>query len=229
MDQDNQDNKTEPKEAFEIGSIAVTNADAQEPQAQTPDEPKPMGAKIGALAVSNADEKLLEPGEHLVTVVHRHPIGIIAIYIEMLLGIAGVIALVLLAIFSFFVSISSSAKGMIGAGAVFVVGFLIFILFVATYVYRQCRLVVSDKSVVQVLQKALFNRKVSRLSMSNVEDVNVEQKGILQSLLNYGTLTIQTAGEVDNFVFPLCPHPNDYATRVLEARQQFTKTYRDQD
>lgn len=215
--------KARTAEALNVGSIAVVHAD--EPSPKQSIEPTQKAAKIGAFAIAKTDERLLEPGEHLVTVVRRHPIGILGIYAEMLVGIVGIIVLVLLAIYSFFASISSAGKGLIAAGALFVVGFLVALLIISTYVYRQCRLVVSDKSVIQVLQRALFNRKISRLSMSNVEDVNVIQQGILQTMFNYGTLTIQTAGEVDNFVFPFCPDPDNYANRILEARQQFVRDY----
>lgn len=212
-------------EALNVGAMAVVHADSAEPSSPAPSRPSRQASKIGAFAIAKTDEKLLEPGEHLVTVVRRHPIGIIGIYAEMGVGIIGVIGLVLLAIYSFFRSLSGSDKGLIAASALFVVGFLVALLLISTYVYRQCRLIVSDKSVIQVLQKALFNRKISRLSMSNVEDVNVEQQGILQTWFNYGTLTIQTAGEVDNFVFPFCPDPDNYANRILEARQQFVRDY----
>ena len=120
------------------------------------------------------------------------------------------------------------AKGLVAAMGLFVVAFLVAILIISTYVYRQCRLVVSDKSVIQVMQKALFNRKISRLSMSNVEDVNVIQQGVLASMFNFGTLTIQTAGEVDNFVFTLCPSPDIYANRILEARQAYARSFSDE-
>ncbi len=205
------------KEKFEIGAIAVTNAGDT--------GKKTILNKIGGFAITKVDQKVLEPGETLVTVVRRHPIGIIGIYVEMLTGILLVIGLVILAMVGFFFSISSQTKGLVAAMGLFVVGFLIAILLISTYVYRQCRLVVTDKSVVQILQRALFNRKISRLSMSNVEDVNVEQQGVLPSMFNYGTLVIQTAGEVDNFVFKFCPTPDQYANRILEARQSYVRNY----
>jgi uncharacterized membrane protein YdbT with pleckstrin-like domain len=99
------------------------------------------------------------------------------------------------------------------------------ILFVMAYVYHQSRLTLTDKSCVQVIQRNLFNKKISRLSMSNVEDVNVDQRGIIASLFNYGTLTVQTAGEEDNFLFTFCPSPNLYAERILEARQAYAQQH----
>jgi uncharacterized membrane protein YdbT with pleckstrin-like domain len=94
-------------------------------------------------------------------------------------------------------------------------------LLVATYVYRQSRLIISNKNVTQVIQRSLFSRKVSELSLSNVEDVNVDQHGILATIFNYGVLNIQTAGEIENFVFTYCPRPNYYGRIILAARQAY--------
>jgi hypothetical protein len=43
----------------------------------------------------------------------------------------------------------------------------------------------------------------------------------LQTIFNYGTLTVETAGEMRNFVFPYCPNPNKYADQILDARQAY--------
>jgi hypothetical protein len=60
--------------------------------------------------------------------------------------------------------------------------------------------------------------------MSNVEDVNEEQRGVLASIFNYGTLTVETAGARENFVFTLCPNPAGLADRIIEARQAYAKS-----
>ncbi len=168
-------------------------------------------------------ESLLEPGEKMLTVVHRHLIGIIIIYLEALVGVGSLALLAAFVAPDVFNDLSTKTNRLIVAGTVFAVAILVFVLFVATYVYRQSKLLVTDKSLVQVLQKSLFIRNVSRLSMSNVEDVSAEQRGILATIFNFGTLTIQTAGELDNFVFPTCPDPNRLAHRILEAREAYAE------
>jgi di/tricarboxylate transporter len=167
------------------------------------------------------EDEMLEPGEHIVTVVRKHFIGIIGLYLGAIVGVTAILSLV-------FVLAPSIANDLTGpqfnwfvAIAVFGAAVLLLILFVATYVYRQSRIMLTDKSVVEVNQKSLFIRKVSRLSMANVEDVTAEQRGILATIFNYGTLTIQTAGTMENFIFTYCPRPNDFAHRVLEARQAY--------
>lgn len=170
------------------------------------------------------DEDLLEPGEQLVIVVKKHPIGIIGIYIEALVGLLAVFGLLLALAPGFFSGLSSTAYrtavAIIGIG----LAVLVVYLFTATYVYRQSRLLVTDRSLVQVLQKGLFIRKVSRLSMSNVEDVSAEERGILSSVFDYGTLVVQTAGTLDNFIFPFCPSPTKYADQIIEARQRYARS-----
>jgi uncharacterized membrane protein YdbT with pleckstrin-like domain len=187
--------------------------------------PQPPAAPPPLHGVSKrADEDMLEPGECILTVVHRSLIGLVGIYLVAILAVA--------AIFGLFITLSpdtfdtSSQTISPALSAIIILGaiLLVLILFTATYVYRQSRLLVTDKSLVQVIQKTLFIRKVSRLSMSNVEDVNEEQRGILASLFGYGTLTVQTAGTEDNFIFTLCPSPARLADRIIEARQAYAKS-----
>lgn len=149
--------------------------------------------------------------------------GIIAIYLEALAAIVAILAVVLLIAPDLFSSLTDQSQRLLMAGIVFALALLVFILFIATYIYRENKLIVTDQSLVQVLQKTLFNRKISRLSMSNVEDVNAEMKGIPATIFNYGTLVVQTAGEMENFIFPWCPNPNFYAHQILEARQSYAQ------
>ena len=190
---------------------------------QTP-TPSPEPAVAVPPQHLSADAQVLEPGEHIVTVLCRHPIGIIAIYIETLVGIIAVVALTMVLAPNFLDNLSGQKYRLFLAAVVLAFALAALILFVATYIYRQSRLIVSDKSLVKILQRGLFIRKISRLSMSNVQDVTAEHSGILQTLLGYGTLTVETAGEEDNFVFPYCPSPDTYAERILEARQKYVQT-----
>ena len=64
-------------------------------------------------------------------------------------------------------------------------------------------------------------RKVSQLSLANVEDVTSEQKGIFSNLFSYGVLNIETAGEQTNFYFNYCPNPHRVAKIILHAKDDF--------
>jgi uncharacterized membrane protein YdbT with pleckstrin-like domain len=119
------------------------------------------------------------------------------------------------------VDLSASQSAILLAVALFVVGLVVLGLLVATVIYRQSHILITDKNITQVLQKGLFNRQMSQLSFANVEDVTSIKKGIFATMFNFGTLKIETAGEQEHFIFEYCPNPNEYAKQILEAREQF--------
>lgn len=194
-------------------------------QPETKNPNSPVSQQPSSSSQAKSAEPLVEPGEKLISVVRRHPIGLVAVYLGAAIALAAVATLYI------FVSsdkavkgFSSSASGAIGL-ALFVVLLLAIVLAAMVRVYKQSELIVTDKSLIQIIQRSLFSRKVSRLSMSNVEDVNAEKRGIWATIFNYGTLTIETAGEVDNFIFPWCPNPDKHADSILQARQQYVQKY----
>ena len=166
-------------------------------------------------------QDMIESDEHILVVVRKHWVGIVGIYA---LAIALAAATVAMAAFVLpQLELSHESLILVTIGGLFFSGLVFLFLFAMAYVYGQSHLTLTDKSCIQVIQRSLFNRKTSRLSMSNVEDVNVDQRGIIASIFNYGTLTIQTAGEEDNFIFNFCPCPNLYAERILDARQAYAQ------
>jgi uncharacterized membrane protein YdbT with pleckstrin-like domain len=189
-----------------------------------PVPPAPAGPPPLAGVSKRPEEDMLEPGENILTVVHRSLIGLAGIYLVALLAVGAIVALIIILAPGTFQASGDNISGALSAIILLSAILLVLILFTVTYVYRQSRLLVTDKSLVQIIQKTLFIRKVSRLSMSNVEDVNEEQRGIVASLFNYGTLTVQTAGTEENFVFTLCPNPARLADRIIEARQAYAKS-----
>lgn len=156
--------------------------------------------------------------------VRRHPFGLILIYIQIILGIGISLAFIFFLLPDVIKSLGLNAATANASASLFGLVAIIFgliFLVLVTKVYKGNQLIVTDVNVTQVLQIGLFNRKISELSMANVEDVTAEQKGIFPTLLNYGTLRIETAGEQNNFIFVYCPNPNAYAKTLLDARQRF--------
>jgi len=185
-----------------------------------------MQPKQASVAPNDATD-LIEGEEHVLGVIHKNWIGLFGIYA---MAVAALVALVALAFFVLpDLQLSSDALRLAIAAAIAVTVFLVALIYVIIYVYEQSKLTLTDKSLVQMIQRGLFNKKISRLSMSNVEDVNVEQRGILSHIFNYGTLTVQTAGQEDNFIFSQCPNANAYAEHILEARQAYARHHPGED
>lgn len=95
----------------------------------------------------------------------------------------------------------------------FIFGYSIIILFVwisffiAWTNYYLDVLVVTNKRVIDIEQKRFFHRDIATLSLDKIEDIKVEIKGFLATLLNYGSLNLQTAAESREFVIHNIPQP----------------------
>jgi membrane protein YdbS with pleckstrin-like domain len=171
---------------------------------------------------------VLEPGETPLDVVRRHPIGIVGLYLEALVAIAAVLLLIFFIAPDILTDLSKQSNRFILAGVVLAITILIFVLLVATYAYSQSRLLITDRNLIQIAQKALFGRTITRVSIASVEEVDVSQNGILATIFNYGNLQIQTAGARPNFLFKTTPDPNRYANRINAARQAYAESLKEQ-
>jgi uncharacterized membrane protein YdbT with pleckstrin-like domain len=76
--------------------------------------------------------------------------------------------------------------------------------------------VVTNDRIIDIDQKGLFGRSVAELDLTRVQDVHSEVKGIIQTMLDFGTVTVQSAGEEENFRFEQVPHPHKVRQRIIE-------------
>lgn len=163
----------------------------------------------------------MQPGEEVIAVIKRHPIGIIGIYV----AITFVLTLAALLAFAVLPGMTTGSEGMqVGALVFLILASLSFVYaLVATKVYWGNTWVVTSDSITQVNQISLFGRQSSQLSLENLEDVSAEQHGIFAHIFNYGLLKAETAGEHSKFAFPYCPNPNFYAQKILHSRELFAQ------
>lgn len=162
------------------------------------------------------------PDETMLHLVHKSIFGLFLVYAQVAVGfVAAALLIIFLAPVALPkadpVTLRSDVAVIIGAGAIMT--WLILVLF--TYIYRQSKLIITNKNLTQIIQHGLFVRQVSELSMADVEDVSAAKKGIFATIFDYGDLLVETAGETDNFRFSFCPKPDIYGKIVLDAREKF--------
>jgi|AntRauTorcE11897_2_1112592.scaffolds.fasta_scaffold00484_6 uncharacterized membrane protein YdbT with pleckstrin-like domain len=93
------------------------------------------------------------------------------------------------------------------------------------YVYRNNYLVLTDQKLVFVRTHSLFSRSVSQLSIGDVQDATIEQTSIFSRLFDFGTIKIETAGEMDNFSFHYAKDPVYTAKCIVDAHEENLKLY----
>lgn len=169
---------------------------------------------------------VLQPGEVVVATLKRHPFGILSLYFVTILGMAVTAFIAYLLVPDFLNQFSSEGADLAIGVAASVIVLLILVLGVATNVYWQNEWIVTTDSITQITQNSLFGRQVSQLSMDNLEDVTVNQDGIIPHMFGFGELKVESAGERSKFVFPYCPDPNKYARTILEIHEHFLEERR---
>lgn len=165
-----------------------------------------------------------QPGEQVVCEIKRHPIGIIGNYIATILGLLA-IAVVGYYLINQFVAVESRSRVIqyfsLGWAGLAIMALIL--LVVISKIYWNNRWIVTSDSLTQIQQRSLLQRQTSQLSMANLEDVTADRTGLLQSMFNFGTLHVETAGERSKFVFPFCPNPTECARQILASREAFIR------
>lgn len=169
---------------------------------------------LGKIEDINADEVKVAD-------IRRHFFGLFLIYLGTVIGLGLAVGLVIFLLPSVVGTDNAAANSGVLLLAFIVAVFGLIFLVLATKIYNANQLMITDKNVTQVLQVGLFRRKVSELTMNKIEDVTADQRGIFPTLFNYGTLTVETAGEQNNFIFKYCPNPNAYAKALQDCRSAY--------
>lgn len=166
----------------------------------------------------------IDDGEVEIADIRRHPIGLSLLYVQFI--VAATLSLGLLVFFlPEVVGNSAGTNLFIGVLTLIMSVLGIIFLILATRIYKGNQLIVTDQHVTEVQQIGLFNRRVSELSMANIEDVTANTHGFLSTMFNFGTLTVETANEQHNFVFRNCPNPNAYAKAIQDCRSAYLEKH----
>lgn len=55
--------------------------------------------------------------------------------------------------------------------------------------------IITNERIIDIEQRGLFNREISEIPLHRIQDVTIQMAGIVETLLRFGTIKIQTAGE----------------------------------
>ncbi len=168
--------------------------------------------------------------EQLVAEVRRHPFGLFVIY-----ATGAVIAGVLLAavVGGAYLVGDTGDLGVDGGlirTIMVVVGLVLTLIslavtMISAMLYNSNVVLVTSEKIAQFLYTTIFDRKISQLSIGDVQDVTVSQKGVFARIFNYGTLVIETAGEQQNYTFIYTPDPYQVSKLIVGAHEENLKKY----
>jgi len=166
----------------------------------------------------------LSDHEYVISAVRRHPIGLI---IPTLLGVF-LIAAALTVLSNYEAIVDSlSIQGVLADPTVIATPILLFCLliglgmFVVYYVYVNNKFFLTNESVIQEIQVSLFSHHEQTVSLSNIEDASYNQVGILQQIINYGSIRLSTEGDETTYRFTYVANPKQHIATLNNAVEAF--------
>jgi len=165
----------------------------------------------------------LSDGEYVISAVNRHPIGLLApVSITALL-----VSLILMGLFNYDAITASLGFGVqFDFGGVLLGGILAIILvlvggYIAVWVYQNNQFFLTNESVIQEIQVSLFARREQTVSLENIEDASYHQRGIVQTLLDYGSIRLSTEGDETTYRFSYVANPKRQIAILNNAVEAF--------
>ena len=163
---------------------------------------------------------IISKDETVRAVIRRHWMNVLPISATF-----AVIALV--AIYGFYLlGRYSDSVSQVGPMSLAVLGLLavmvldILLAYSSWWVFRQNRLIVTDKNLYQLTQNSLFSHQIAQFELSRLQDVSARQNGMMATMLDYGDVTAETAGEEEPFIFRTAPRPQKLAAYIMACHKE---------
>lgn len=150
----------------------------------------------------------LNPNEKILIVLHRHWLVLFGkLVVCVFLALVPFLALGILAASNIQVVLSGNIILFAFSVYMMIIALIMFLFWMDYYFDIW---IITTERIIDIEQRGLFNREVSEFMLMHVEDVTIEIPGILATLMKFGNIMIQTAGE-NSFKISQVP-------RVYEAK-----------
>lgn len=166
----------------------------------------------------------LSDGEFVISAVRRHPIGL---FLPLGLGVVALSIVLSLVLNYDFLIQSFSLTGVLadpGIGGFFLLLIAVivgFITYIAYYVYSNNRFFLTNECIIQQTQITLFAHNEQTINLMDIEDASYEQGGILQQLLNYGSIRLSTTGDETTYRLTFVANPKQHIAALNDAVESF--------
>lgn len=166
----------------------------------------------------------LNPNEQIVLIVRKHWIAIIGQAIISV--IVAIIPLIILFIVPLFApSFPGWQTGNLMYLYTFAYSFLLMISWVTFFFswteYYLDIWVVTTHRIFIVEQHGMFYREISSLTLDKIQDLTIDINGFLPTMLKFGKIVVETAGEHKNFMFPNAKNPEAIKIAINSIQKDF--------
>lgn len=162
---------------------------------------------------------LFEPlaGETAVKIIHRHPFIAIKRIIFFILLLT--IPLIIIVMINNLFPDLASAVWVWPTLLLGISGYLFFIwllFFFSLVDYFLDIWIVTNQRIIDVRQQGFFSRSSSELRLNNIQDISSEIRGFLPTMLKYGNVIVETAGNQDKLFFEQVASPEQVRDLLMK-------------
>lgn len=115
--------------------------------------------------------------------------------------------------------------GVLGLISLGLVTLAVIVLLIGFWSYRNNYVVLTNLHIIEVKQTGLFGREISRLTLDHLQDVTGRRVGFWPTILNYGDVLVQTAGETNEFLIQRIPSPQKVAELFQAAHDEYIREH----
>ena len=166
----------------------------------------------------------LNQDEKITLVVRKHWIAIVgqlAVYI-----VASLIPLILAGVLPFFIpNFSNLQTDKFVYLFTFVYSFWLMVLWLLSFfawtTYHLDVWVVTTHRIFLVDQRGMFNREISSLTLDKIQDLTIDIEGFMPTMLKFGDILVETAGELKSFSFTNARDPEAMKIAINSVQKDF--------
>ena len=80
--------------------------------------------------------------------------------------------------------------------------------------------IITTKRIIDIEQHYLFSREMSEFNLDKIQDITVEVRGFIATLLHFGNINVQTAGTQKHFTIRHVPHPEKAKDLIFKLHNE---------
>ena len=165
----------------------------------------------------------IQPGEKVVLEVRRHwYVLIIETLFLSLFFISPFITLCIALFGGIPISPEAFALWIFVSSGWFLLGWVLFFVIWTNYYLDVW--IVTDRKIIDVEQHRLFSRDISEFGLDRIQNITIEVSGILPTMLHFGNIHVETAGESRKFIIKYVPHPDKVKDVIFKQHEEFMKS-----
>lgn len=172
---------------------------------------------MNAVAVRKNFKGQLE-NEYVICYFRKH-------WITLLHRLAAIPVLVFLTILGFFFLEPLSQSGLL-VGVLTLMGFCLLLYgihrqFLVIFHFYLHTYILTNYRIVEVNRSVFMHDTKKSIDLSTIQDIQKKQYGLVQSILNYGSLTIVLSGTSENVVMTFVPRPEYQFKKINQVKSSY--------